>query len=282
MKHQNKKDEALSPIVAFLLLLMVVVSFISLLNAIYIPSLKQEDEIRHLQSVQEMFSSLTGDISQMAQFQKDISFQKRMQLGGGAALFSPITSSGTLQLEQKNLLKLVITDGADALSPGEEIEPIPITTVKISYQPIGNFWVDQGYTWERGLVSVTKPSKSTWLEYIKNADAEKAEEFFLKTVFTPHAMTNTTISIYTFTADPDSLFRSGNGMSGIDIFITKKEEKIFDVLKVELQQDVPDPDAEKLRNMLQNIIDAWKEPVYGEGGSTNVIIEIYDIRMRVV
>ncbi|MDR2855096.1 MAG: hypothetical protein LBV40_02925, partial [Methanomicrobiales archaeon] len=138
MKQQNKKDEALSPIVAFLLLLMVVVSFISLLNAIYIPSLKQEDEIRHLQSVQEMFSSLTGDISQMAQLQRDVSFQKRMQLGGGAALFSPITSSGTLQLQEEKLLKLVVTDRQQ--NPTE----IPITTVAISYQPIGNFWIDQG------------------------------------------------------------------------------------------------------------------------------------------
>ena len=62
MELQFVKDDALSPVVAFMLLLMVVVSFISLLNAYYIPSLKQQAEIEHLQHARDGITAVDNDI----------------------------------------------------------------------------------------------------------------------------------------------------------------------------------------------------------------------------
>ena len=55
-----KKNDAVSPVVAFMLLLMIVVSFISVLNAYYIPSLKQQSEIEHLHNVEQSFLKMTS------------------------------------------------------------------------------------------------------------------------------------------------------------------------------------------------------------------------------
>jgi len=191
MRHAVARDEALAPVIAFFLLLTVVVSVIALLNAYYIPSLKQQEEVKHLRSVEEMFRSITGDVSSMVLFQKESSLQKRISLGGGAALFSPVTSSGTLQLEENPLLTLIIRDEHNGSTE------IPITAVTISYQPIGNFWINQGYIWKQGLVYVKKSSRETWLEYITEEDAKEVERFFLKSVFSPQTLTNSSLSVCT-------------------------------------------------------------------------------------
>ena len=271
MRCHIERDDALSPIVAFFLLLMIIVSFISLLNAYYIPSLKQQEEVKHLQSIEEVFSSFTGDITQIALFQKGVSLQERFQLGGGAALFSPVLSSGTVQLQQSSLLTLTIEDGSNF-----ETE-IPITGVTISYEPIGNFWMDQGYIWEHGLVYVTKPSKRTWLEYATEADAKKSKDFFLKSMFIPEVITNNSLSLYRIVADPNALFRSGNGMSGINLFLTKEKMVIDNVSSIDLSAAIVDGDTQ---DILDDIVAAWEKPSLV--GQSNVTVEIYNISVSVV
>jgi hypothetical protein len=270
MRSLAARDDALSSVVAFLLLLTVVVSFISLLNAYYIPSLKQQEEAKHLSSVEEMFRSISGDVSSMTMFQKEGSFQRHTSLGGGAALFSPVTSSGTLKLEEKPFLKLFIQD------MNGETKSIDINITVVSYEPIGNFWVNQGYIWKRGLVYVTKSSKQTWLEHVTAEDAKKAEQFFLKTVFTPQTLTNSSLSVYTLTADPNAFFRSGNGMSGINMSMTGTSQVFYGVVDVELA--TASGDLETLI-LLDDLINEWK-PSFTKG--TDLTVEVYEIRMRVV
>jgi hypothetical protein len=274
MKSVSVRDDALAPVVAFLLLLTVVVSCISLLNAYYIPSLKQQEEIDHLQSVEEVFLSLTGDISTMTMVQRDSSLQRHISLGGGAVIFSPITSSGTLQLHQAELLDVIVTGDGD--------KKIPITTVAISYEPIGNFWVDQGYIWERGVVNVTKASRQTWLEYVVADDANKAKNSFLRTIFIPQFLTNSSLSVYTLTADTAPLFRSGNGRSGINMLMEKTSESglIRNVTNVTLVSDDP---------VLQELIEEWKPSTCDsiEDGKCSfeirdLTVEIYEIKMSTV
>jgi len=272
MRDVTAKDDALAPIVAFFLLLTIVVSFIALLNAYYIPSLKQQEEVNHLQSVEEMFRSISGDISAMTLFQKDGSLQKRISLGGGAVLFSPVTSSGTLHLEEYPLLTLVIQDVNDRSTE------IPITAVTISYQPIGNFWIDQGYIWKQGLVYVTKSSRQTWLEHVTEEDAQKTDRFFVKTVFFPQVLTNNSLSLYTLTADTNALFRSGNGISGINMFMTGTSQVIYGATKVELKPAVSGDD--ETLALLNDLIDEWKKPSFTE--ATDLTVEVHEIMMRVV
>ncbi len=156
------RDGAVSPVVAFMLLLMVVVSFISVLNAYYIPSLKQQAEIEHLQGVEQSFLKLSSDILQVLAFRQNVSMSESIQLGGGGVFFSPIQSSGYLEVNtsiQSQSLVMVLVKLSD-YDPSYKAE---INRTKIAYRPVGNFWIDQGYEWEDGVIQVTKGKKSTCL-----------------------------------------------------------------------------------------------------------------------
>ena len=159
------KDDAVSPVIAFMLLLMVVVSFISVLNAYYIPSLKQQAEIQHVHSVEESFSKLSPDILQVLTFRQNISMKEPIQLGGGEVIFSPLKSSGYLEvntsLQEKPLSSISISVFGE-LNPVQSSE---INRSRIIYRPVGNFWVNQGYEWEDGVLNVSKGSRKTYLQY---------------------------------------------------------------------------------------------------------------------
>ena len=282
MKNITTKDEALAPVVAFLLLLMIVGSFFSLLNVYYIPSLKQQEEVKHLSEVEEMFCSITGDLTSLTMLQRDSSLQERISLGGGAVSFSPVTSSGTLQIEEIEFLKLIIETSTGEPTP----DPIFINTTRIIYKPIGNFWVDQGYLWENGLVYVTKGSnsvggvRSTLLEYATESDAKakQAKEFFIKSVLMPQFLTSTSLVTYNIAADPESLFRSGNGKSGINLFqnaIARKTTIINNVTSVVLRQaKLIDPD-------LNDLIETWNSKIPSFDGSTSLTVEEFNIIVQV-
>ena len=106
------KEEAVSPVVAFMLLLMIIVSFISILNAYYIPSLKQQAEIEHLYNVEQSFLKISSDILQILTFKQNMTMTESIQLGGGDVYFSPIKSSGYLEvnstLEKEPLGKIIL------------------------------------------------------------------------------------------------------------------------------------------------------------------------------
>ncbi|MDD1728485.1 MAG: hypothetical protein LUQ50_05380 [Methanospirillum sp.] len=168
------RDDAVSPIVAFMLLLMIVVSVISVLNAYYIPSLKQQSEIQHLHAVEESFTKLSADILQVLTFRQNISMKEPVQLGGGEAMFSSIKSSGYLEvntsLQEVPLSSvLVMVDSTQAMK-------CDINRSQILYHPVGNFWVGQGYVWEDGVLTVSKGNRKTFLQYGDDADTKSASE----------------------------------------------------------------------------------------------------------
>jgi hypothetical protein len=167
-------DEAVSPVVAFMLLLMVVVSFISVLNAYYIPSLKQQSEISHLHEVEDSFTKITPDVLQVLTFRKNTSMKEPIQMGGGDVVFSPLKSSGYLEtntsLQNKPLSQITVSIGSTITMVSE------INRSRVLYRPIGNFWTNQGYEWEDGVLSVTKGNRKTDLQYADNADILAASE----------------------------------------------------------------------------------------------------------
>lgn len=162
------QDEAVSPVVAFMLLLMVVVSFISLLNAYYIPSLKQQAEREHLNQVEESFLKISSDILQILTFRQNMTMSESIQLGGGDVYLSPIKSSGYLEVNtslQNNPLYTVnieVKDKEDNIIYSQYSE---INRSKIIFRPIGNFWINQGYEWEDGIIHVNKGNRKTSLKY---------------------------------------------------------------------------------------------------------------------
>lgn len=145
------KDSAVSVVIGYMILLVITVSFISLLNAVWIPQMKQQAEVDHLGQVEQSFLSLATDIDRMTTFRQNSSINHRIQLGGGDVTFSPVRSSGSLRvnvtLEESAYLKV------------SDNHTIPVSYVGVSYQPIGNFWIDQKYIWDNGTVFLAKPSR---------------------------------------------------------------------------------------------------------------------------
>jgi hypothetical protein len=167
------KDEAVSPVVAFMLLLMVIVSFISVLNAYYIPSLKQQSEISHLHEVEDSFTKITPDVLQVLTFRKNISMKEPVQMGGGDVVFSPVKSSGYLETNT-SLQKIPLSQ--ITVSIGTTTMVSEINRSLILYRPVGNFWTNQGYEWEDGVLSITKGNRKAYLQYADNADVLASSE----------------------------------------------------------------------------------------------------------
>ena len=60
------KDDALAPVIAVMLILAAIVTFLSIYNAIYIPSMKESSEVEHLQNVESAFQHFSSDIDYAA------------------------------------------------------------------------------------------------------------------------------------------------------------------------------------------------------------------------
>lgn len=172
------KDEAVSPVVAFMLLLMVVVSFISVLNAYYIPSLKQQAEIEHLHNVEQSFLKISSDILQVLTFRQNMTMTESIQLGGGDVYFSPIKSSGYLEVNT-TVLDQCLANIAIKIND----KPIndlysTINQTKIIFRPVGNFWINQSYEWKDGIISIRKGNKITYLLHTNEENADKERKLF--------------------------------------------------------------------------------------------------------
>ena len=215
-----KKDDAVSPVVAFMLILTILVSVIALLNSTYIPGLKQQAEIEHIRSVEQSFGELSSDIDRMITFGQSGSVTERIQMGGGDVLFSPLRSSGTLRVNNTSpdwVLELVAVNSTYSST-------IRVSLATISYKPVGNFWQDQGYSWQNGIINVTKSSRTTWLEQNTQAEADESSSNFLSGLIRIDDITingtnisHIRISVINMSAQSDKQFASNNGFERITL-----------------------------------------------------------------
>ncbi len=153
------KDDAVAPVIAVMLILAAIVTFLSVWNAVYVPSMKQSAEVGHLQNVESAFLHFSSDIERAASTrQDDLTLSEPVQLGGGDFFFNTLRSSGSLsvQNEQKPIYYLTLYDGT-----GTVVGELDGTLVNISYEPQGNFWQEQGYRWQYGYLNVTKYPRSS-------------------------------------------------------------------------------------------------------------------------
>ena len=152
------RDDALAPVIAVMLILAAIVTFLSIWNAIYVPSMKESAEVGHLQNVESAFQHFSSDIDYAASsHQNNLIFSEPVQLGGGDFMFNLLKSSGTLNVQNEdipiyNLTFYNTTPDSSQLVIGE----LNGTLVNFSYEPTSNFWQDQGYQWQYGYINVTK------------------------------------------------------------------------------------------------------------------------------
>ncbi len=167
------RDDALAPVIAAMLILAAIVTFFSIYNAIYVPSMKESSEVDHLHNVESSFQHFSSDVDNAASsHQNNLVFSEPVQLGGGDFMFNLLKSSGTLNVQNEGdpIYNLTITN-----ETGSQIVLFNGTIVTFSYEPTGNFWQDQGYQWQYGYLNVTKyGTLITPLQYYTMTDVNNA------------------------------------------------------------------------------------------------------------
>jgi hypothetical protein len=164
------RDDAIAPVIAVMLILAALVTLLSIWNAIYVPSMKESAEVEHLQNVETAFVHFSSDIDQaVSSHQDSLVFSEPVPLGGGDTLVNQLKSSGALSVQNESEPIYTLT-----LSGGGTQTTINGTIVNVSYEPVSNFWQDQGYTWQYGYINVTKNNGelSTPLNYYNMTDVQ--------------------------------------------------------------------------------------------------------------
>lgn len=214
----TKSEDALSSVVAIMLLLAIVVTFISIYSAVYVPSLKEQAEIEHIGEVEHAFLKFGSDIEKAASMKDEISLSETVPLGGGDVLFNPMKSSGSLMVRQENDPLVSVTLGKSGIS-----QVLKTQLINYSYHPSFSFWEKQGYVWRYGYINVTKSDVETPLSYCEMKDVINAANYsgFASTLVSFDAERNVTsgnnncsavrINLVNFIAGEHN-YVSGNGM----------------------------------------------------------------------
>jgi hypothetical protein len=162
-------DDAVAPVIAVMLILATIVTFLSVWNAVVLPSMKQSSEIEHLRNVESAFQHFSSDIEKTVSVRQDtMIFSEPVQLGGGDVMFDSVRSAGSLSVntEREPVYNLTLYDGI-----GSALVRMNGTLAVIAYEPGGNFWQDQGYRWQWGFINVTKSgTRTTPLGYYNMTD----------------------------------------------------------------------------------------------------------------
>lgn len=145
------KEEGVAPIIAMLLILAVIVTVMSVYFNTYVPSLKEEAEIDHLSDVEKEFLSFSSDLENAVWQKSEGRLSRSFELGGGDVFLSTIKSGGVLKVEEDiKLFNITITNKTTMTETTYNS-----SLVKFSYEPVSNFWQDQGYSWQYGYVNLT-------------------------------------------------------------------------------------------------------------------------------
>jgi len=160
-------EDAVAPVIAAMLILAVGVTFFAAWNAYYVPSMKAQSEITHLKEVESGFLRFSSDLETAASLKKSMRLSEQIPLGGGEFTFDPVKSGGTIRIrnETEGYMRITLVNGTTPLTTGNLLR-----FSNYSYQPVNNFWQDQGYTWSYGNVNVTKGTLATPLQYARMDD----------------------------------------------------------------------------------------------------------------
>jgi hypothetical protein len=228
-----KNDDAIAPIIAVMLILVVVVTLLSVYNATYLPGLKQSAEIQHLHEVEEGVLKFGSALEEAASLKRNISLSQQIPLGGGDILLNSLKSGGSLHVQQESEPYLTIEiDGQP---------PFYLQMVNFSYWTVNNFWVDQGYTWQYGYVNVSRRLGSgggTPLQYAtmakvreKNLNVSSLGNTLIDVEKTQEYNSEYTVKVVNFIAGED-FFSSGNGIGRLELKAATNESVFQNNLNV--------------------------------------------------
>ena len=150
-KDLREKDDAVSPVIAVMLILAILATCMAVYTTTYVPGLKQQDEITHTGEVKLAFMRFASDIDNVIAQGKPAVYTEVLELGGGDVPLSPTKSSGTIEINTSKI-------GTYKIDGGSEEE---LNGIEISYQPSFTAWEKQGYLYQNGVVWITKEEKVT-------------------------------------------------------------------------------------------------------------------------
>lgn len=214
----KSKDDALSAVIAIMLILAIISICIATYVTIYVPELKQQAEITHSEDVRFTFDRLSSDIDNLYTIERAGFFTEPLSLGGGDVMLSPIKSGGTVQIENDTIGTLNI--GSNKTN---------ITMVNITFTPVYSTWEPQGYKYSRGLVWLVKDKKTTpsdtnilsiddGKKYMTNYTASIKNN--IKRSFRNYGDGNSSIDIVVMSTDLDSNDITGSGTVKIKLGCT--------------------------------------------------------------
>ena len=149
-KDLREKDDAVSPVIALMLILAILATCMAVYTTTYVPGLKQQDEITHSGEVKLAFERFASDIDNVIAQGKPAVYTEVLELGGGDVPLSPTKSSGTVEINTTVIGNYTI---------GSETKNLNV--IEISYLPSFTAWEKQGYLYKNGVVWITKDEKET-------------------------------------------------------------------------------------------------------------------------
>ena len=149
-KDLREKDDAVSPVIALMLILAILATCLAVYTTTYVPGLKQQDEITHSGEVKLAFERFASDIDNLIALGKPAVYTEVLELGGGDVPLSPTKSSGTIEINTTVIGNYTV---------GSETKDL--NGIEISYTPSFTAWEKQGYLYKNGVVWITKDEKKT-------------------------------------------------------------------------------------------------------------------------
>jgi hypothetical protein len=275
------RDDAVAPIIAVMLILAALVTFLVIYEGMYIPSLKESAEIDHLEHVEESFMRFSSDAAfATSSGQSGLSFAEPVQLGGGDVVFDTLRSSGSLEITNENepVYTLTLSNSTGTMSNPADNVTVNGTIVDVSYKPQDNFWQDQGYEWQYGYVNVTKygGKREAPLGYpmMDNVTAEfntpnrplnVFASNFMQVKYTENTQAGGAVNCsqldiwaVNMSASPDHSFVSSNGYGTLKLTTTVDQSSWGNITEISLAAG----------NMFGNAsLDSWNDPSTGINAS---------------
>ena len=179
-KDLREKDDAVSPVIALMLILAILATCMAVYTTTYVPGLKQQDEITHTGEVKLAFMRFASDIDNVIAQGKPAVYTEVLELGGGDVPLSPTKSSGTIEINTSKIGTYQIDSGTE-----QDLNGIAVT-----YTPSFTAWEKQGYRYKNGVVWITKDEKKTpaQLTLYTVSDGEYREKDVLQTWYPESAV----------------------------------------------------------------------------------------------
>jgi len=157
------RDDALSEVVGFVLILGVIVVALSLYQLYGVPAVGRENEILHMSAVKDRFIDYKISLDSLwLNNRNGVLLSTAFDLGtdsaatGGRAFAFPILtpsgSGGSVSVK---------SGGANLMIAPAGKEPVTIPLGSLTYRSSNRYWVDQTWTYQMGAVFLSQENRTT-------------------------------------------------------------------------------------------------------------------------